>query len=158
MKNKFIIGGVIVIAFVVSLFFAVQNISMIFSVFRGGKETLMIGNDVFIVDVADSESLREKGLSGRLSLAKNEGMLFRYDTPVIPVFWMKGMNFPIDIVWVSEGKVVGWVSDVDPQKGAPESGLRRYSPAGYIDSAVEIPSGSVTRLNIAVGENVILKK
>jgi uncharacterized membrane protein (UPF0127 family) len=33
-------------------------------------------------------------------------MLFRFDTPGNYGFWMKGMRFPLDLVWIREGIVV----------------------------------------------------
>lgn len=158
MKNKVLIGVVIVAVFIISIFFAVSSVSKMVTLFKGEKSALRVGDDIFLVTVADDEAERERGLSGAASLGKNEGMLFKYDAPVIPVFWMRGMNFPIDIIWIADGKVVGWMTDLDPQKGAPESSLRRYSPPGFIDSALEVPAGTVINLNLSVGEAVSINK
>ena len=42
-----------------------------------------------------------RGLGYRDSLAWSHGMLFTYDEPGFRSFWMKGMRFDIDIVWIT---------------------------------------------------------
>ena len=154
MKNKFGIAGLIALIFVASIFLAVRSVVTLVSSFSGETERVRVGDDIFSVRVSDTESEREKGLSGSAPLEKNEGMLFVYDSPVIPTFWMKDMKFPIDIIWISKGRVVGWVTDLDPQRGASDSELRRYLPGQPIDSALEVPSGTVLDLDITLGDLV----
>ena len=43
---------------------------------------------------------------GRESLAYDEGMLFIYDEDIQPAFWMKNMNFPIDILFIGEDRLI----------------------------------------------------
>src|SRR4051812_1798797 len=54
-----------------------------------------------VVDLATTPTTREQGLSGRAALPENHGMLFVFDTPGVYPFWMKDMNFPIDMIWIS---------------------------------------------------------
>jgi uncharacterized membrane protein (UPF0127 family) len=56
--------------------------------------------------VADNQALREKGLSGMESLPEDTGMFFVFPLPGKYGFWMKDMNFSIDIIWISKsGKI-----------------------------------------------------
>ena len=41
---------------------------------------------------------QERGLSGTDSLADDQGMLFLFPTETEVSFWMKDMNYPIDII------------------------------------------------------------
>ena len=67
------------------------------------------------VDLAISQSEKSKGLGGRDALAEREGMLFVFDQIGKYPFWMKGMNFPIDIIWIDkEGVVVEVVENLAP--------------------------------------------
>jgi uncharacterized protein len=116
-----------------------------------------IAGKTFSVEVADEEEEREKGLSNRKTLGENEGMLFVFEYPTIPVFWMKDMKFPIDIVWISEGKVIGWVSNVLPEPGIRDEDLAVYSPPQLVDMILEIPSGTVSGQNIVEGDAVSVK-
>ena len=97
--------------------------------------------------VADTEVLREKGLSGRDSLCSNQAMLFVFDSDSMPGFWMKDMKFQIDIIWLDSNKrVVTIKSNADPAK-YPEV----YYPELDSRYVVEISSGLIKRLGIGVG-------
>ncbi|HEV2613770.1 MAG TPA: DUF192 domain-containing protein [Gammaproteobacteria bacterium] len=53
----------------------------------------------------------EQGLSGRKSLANNEGMLFVFPKEGFYPFWMKSMLFPIDIIWLDKNYKVVYVKE-----------------------------------------------
>src|SRR5690349_12394377 len=63
---------------------------------------ITIDNATFSVVVAKTPEEREKGLSGRDSLAQNSGMLFVFDHPDTYTFWMKGMKFPLDMIFIKD--------------------------------------------------------
>ena len=44
------------------------------------RTTVSISGSVFRVDIVDTEETRQKGLGGRSSLGKDEGMLFVFNT------------------------------------------------------------------------------
>ena len=67
---------------------------------------IQIGDATLRVEVADTDQKRVQGLSGRPSLAKNEGILFVFEEPGRYGFWMKDMNFSIDIIWIGQDKKV----------------------------------------------------
>lgn len=69
-------------------------------------KTLKIGDVVIDIDVAKTDTDREKGLSGREKLAENEGLLFIFEEEGDYGFWMKNMNFPIDIAWLDRNKKI----------------------------------------------------
>ncbi|NTV55642.1 MAG: DUF192 domain-containing protein [Candidatus Moranbacteria bacterium] len=71
-----------------------------------GKVSVMVDGREFSAEVADTPSSRELGLGGRDSLCASCAMLFRFDTPGNYGFCMKGMRFPLDLVWIREGIVV----------------------------------------------------
>jgi uncharacterized membrane protein (UPF0127 family) len=69
---------------------------------------VQIGAQRFAVEVAATAAARERGLSGRERLASASGMWFVLPEAGWPGFWMHGMNFPIDLIWVSpERRVAG---------------------------------------------------
>lgn len=65
---------------------------------------LSIGQTKVKAYIADTEALRQKGLSGRAELSDDEAMLFIFDRPGRYGFWMKDMMFPLDIIWMDEWK------------------------------------------------------
>ncbi len=64
-----------------------------------------IRENTFDVAVADTLVKRDRGLSGREPLLVNQGMYFIFPVALSYGFWMKEMNFPIDIVWIYKGQV-----------------------------------------------------
>ena len=75
-------------------------------VFQFPASTIRIGDAKLQVKIVDTDVLREKGLSLRASLEKNKGMLFVFEKPGTYGFWMKDMNFAIDIIWIGQDKKV----------------------------------------------------
>ncbi len=75
----------------------------------GGKE-----NHILHVLVADSKEERIQGLSYREQIPL-DGMLFIFPSSKKYAFWMKGMSFPLDIIWINEnGEVVGFKENALP--------------------------------------------
>ncbi len=67
------------------------------------------------VRVVDTPRERAQGLSGTTRLAPNEGMLFVFEEVGLHGFWMKDMNYAIDILWLNdEFKPVGVTENISP--------------------------------------------
>ena len=58
------------------------------------------------VELADTPQKQQLGLGHRDALPWNTGMYFPYEHPAIYTFWMKGMRFSIDIVWIRNGRII----------------------------------------------------
>ncbi|MBS3903024.1 MAG: DUF192 domain-containing protein, partial [Anaplasmataceae bacterium] len=71
-------------------------------------------------------------------------------------FWMRGMNFPIDMVWIREGKVVGVTADVQPEPGKAVYQLASYPPPEPVDMVLEIKAGEAERTNVKAGDIVVV--
>jgi uncharacterized protein len=109
-----------------------------------------IGNSLIEVAVASTPEERARGLSGRESLETGTGLLFIFDKPDIYAFWMKEMNFPIDIVWISsENRIIGIEHSV-----SPDSYPQTFSSSGPVKYVLEIPAGYSRAYNIDSGMQV----
>jgi uncharacterized membrane protein (UPF0127 family) len=119
-------------------------------------QTVTIGNKTIQVEIAKTETERAKGLSGRSSLGTDKGMLFVFDSKqVSPIFWMKDMIIPIDIIWISGDKIVKIDKSVPvPKPNAKDGALPKYSPGRPIDYVLEVSSGFSDTNNIKVGDSV----
>ena len=116
---------------------------------------LAAGKTVFSVEVADTPMSRMKGLSGHQPLGAKEGMLFVFTKPSSGSFWMQGMLFPLDFVWINNGKVVGVTENARPMK---ETGFMLYPPPQPVDRVLELNAGAVRRFRIKKGDVVSYKE
>lgn len=95
--------------------------------------------------IADTPALHEKGLSDR---AKPVSMLFLHKEKTLPVYWMKDMRFPIDLIWLDGETVVGLLSDLSPEN--PPTTL--YSPDVPVDRVLEVPAGFIKLHTLSIGD------
>ncbi len=102
------------------------------------------------VEVADTSAERAKGLSGRTGLKEEEGMLFVFPSLGRHAFWMKEMNFAIDIVWLGGDKQVVYVKE----NVLPESYPETFSPPEDAKYVLEAVSGFSARNNLKIGDAV----
>lgn len=113
-------------------------------------------NDVKIkVDVADTAKLRSQGFSGRDKLAEDEGMLFIFSESKKYQFWMKGVKFPLDFIYIQDARVVDIIKNVPTlAEGIDDSAVPRYQPAIPVNMVLEVNAGFVDRNNTKVGSQV----
>ena len=110
----------------------------------------------FGVDVADTPARRSLGLGQRDELARERGMWFDMGGTGSATFWMRGMRFPIDIVWISDDLVVTGVAErlSFPEPGTLDSALPLYSSGVPIRYVLEINAGLAEELGIGEGSVV----
>lgn len=111
-----------------------------------------IRNHIFVVDVAVGVLEQAKGLGGRKSLDDNRGMLFVYDHKEQFNFWMLGMQFSLDFVWIDGKTVVDITENVPPPVGMQKPAI--VKPAVPVDKILEINAGIVKKLGLKVGDTV----
>ena len=114
-----------------------------------GQMRVRVGRAEFNVDVANSSVSRARGLSGREPLREDEGMLFIFERPDTYSFWMKGMKFPLDIIWISDGRVVEISENLPP---AIFPNLKTYSPTQPVNMVLEVNAGTVRSRGIKLGD------
>ncbi len=120
------------------------------------KNTVTIGNATFNVELATTTVAEARGLSFRTSLGTDAGMLFIFGTPAVQNFWMKDMDFPLDMIWIGGGKVLGFVQNAVPQPGVMLWNLTIYSSPDGTNEVLEVNAGTVARENIKGGDTVQL--
>lgn len=117
------------------------------------KAKVILGGKIFVVDVAREPYQLKRGLGGRNSLSEFGGMLFRFPHPDIYPIWMKGMLFPIDIIWLENHRVVYIVKHANPPyRGAASEKIEIFWPSVYADEVLEVKAGTIDRFGITVGE------
>ncbi|OHA85158.1 MAG: hypothetical protein A2408_03460 [Candidatus Yonathbacteria bacterium RIFOXYC1_FULL_52_10] len=102
------------------------------------------------IEIVDTLSTREQGLSGRTTLGEREGMLFVFETAEVYRFWMKDMMFPLDIIWIGED----WrVVDIT-HNALPTSYPATFAPQTPARYVLEVPAGTAKRESFAIGDEV----
>jgi uncharacterized membrane protein (UPF0127 family) len=105
---------------------------------------------VLNVELATTEEERALGLGGRDALPADAGMLFDLGTTRVPRFSMRGMRFPIDMIWVGEDRrIVAVTADVPVD--VPGGPRRGYSPPQPVRYVLEVNAGDAARRGLAPG-------
>jgi len=108
--------------------------------------------------IADEPKEREAGLADYSSLPLGEGMLFVFDKSASYIFWMKDVEFAIDIIWIDETKkIVDIAPNVPPEPNKNEKELTRYKPKGDAKYVLEINAGLSALHNLQVGDQVLFE-
>ncbi len=141
MRQLIIIG--IILLFGVSAVFLLKKKDM-----EAERQTIRLGDQELSVEVADTIVKQVRGLSGRQPLKENEGMLFAYENPRVLSFWMRDMRFPIDIIWIDEGRdIVGIASNL-----SPDTFPQTFSSAVPVQYVLEVPAGWAELHGVAIGD------
>jgi uncharacterized membrane protein (UPF0127 family) len=107
------------------------------------------------VEVADTPRKQEKGLGERDRLAWDRGMYFEYAKPAFYAFWMKGMRFSIDLIWLRGGRIVDLHASVPFEPGGNGPTVR---PTVLVDAVLEVPAGTATASGWQVGDPVVFER
>ncbi len=109
-----------------------------------------ISGKIFEAEIADTMLKKAKGLSWRRALGEDKGMLFVFTKPGKYNFTMVGMNFPLDIIWISGNKIVDISKNIQPSKNGRLPAVA--SPLMKADKVLEISAGSAEKFNIKIGD------
>lgn len=104
------------------------------------------------VELAKTEEEIQKGLSNRASLEPDQGMLFVFNEPKIYKFWMRDMQFPLDMIWINNDKIVGIEKNI-PANFNHENPIF-YSPPEPAQYMLEVNAGFAEANNINIGNTV----
>lgn len=109
------------------------------------------------LEFADTALEREKGLSGRETLAAKTGMLFVFDSEGIYPFWMPDMKFSLDIIWLDgQNKIVHLEQNVPP--ATSEADLVQYTNTQLAKYVLEVNSGVVASNQLRVGDQLTYRE
>ena len=123
---------------------------------------VIVGSTTIVAEVADTEASRELGLSGRQRLDGGKGMLFVFEQRGNWGIWMKDMQFPIDILFISEtgeagvGSVVSIEKEVSPDTYR-EVPPRIFYPPLAVRYILELPAGYAEAHGLATGTEIVVQ-
>ncbi len=113
------------------------------------KYVLVAGQKIK-VDLAINQEEKNQGLSGRLSLDEGTGMLFIFENSARYAFWMKDMNFNIDIIWIGENFEIAYIK----KDAKPESFPEAFTPNRDAKYILEVPAGFSDKYNLKESDKV----
>jgi uncharacterized protein len=145
--NKIIIGFIIILVLVSG--YVLYQMSQV----PVPPSKVTINKQTFAVTVATTSAQQQEGLSGKKSLPQDQGLLFVFKNANRYPFWMKGMNFPLDIVFINNQKVISIIQNAPAPKGNADN-LPVYTPEGPVTHVLEINSELVKKYNIKKGDTV----
>src|SRR3989344_7973417 len=112
------------------------------------------GSD-FKLTTADNFIKRAIGLAWQKDVRDGaDGMLFAFKNKARRPFWMFGMRFDLDILWIDNDEVVGF------EKLVPHTGLvnqiRLHRSKEPVDKVLELKPGVIDFLEIEIGDKITI--
>jgi len=141
--NKIVIGILILTAAVMGYFYFRHPL--------GAK--VVIDGHTINVEVSVTEAEKEKGLGYLKSLPADSGMLFVYETKDRYGYWMKGMEFPLDYIWILDNTVVDLSPNI-PAPATPNEKPVSLAPKTAVNKVLEVNAGTIARDGIKIGDTV----
>jgi uncharacterized membrane protein (UPF0127 family) len=137
-KKIAIIVVICIIAFILAISFFTKP----------SKASLVVGSKIYYLAIADSDTAKEKGLGNKASMPRNTGMLFDYDAVGRQCFWMKDMQFPLDIIWTDADHKVTHIE----KSLKPDTYPKQYcANARYV---IELTAGQASAAGITTGQTL----
>lgn len=109
---------------------------------------VIVGEVTLSVEAVTSPESITLGLGQRDEIG-SDGMLFFLPEKRVANFWMHGMRFPLDMVWIDEGKIVGIEKDVPAPVDPSSTALPTYSSKVPVTHVLELPAGKADELGIS---------
>jgi uncharacterized membrane protein (UPF0127 family) len=103
------------------------------------------------VEIADSPEKQSQGLMFRKALFDNQGMLFVFNEPDKYAFWMKNVEFPLDIIWINQDKVI---IDIKACVLTCRDSCPALVPQEKAQYVLEVNAGFVEKNQIQIGDSV----
>ncbi len=115
---------------------------------------VIVGGEAIALEVTRTPQQQALGLMYRKSLPANRGMLFSFDQPRYPRFWMKNVEISLDMIFLRDGEVKAIAANVPPCTTTP---CPIYGPQTPIDQVIELRGGRASELGLKVGDRVTVE-
>lgn len=117
---------------------------------------IKVGSQVLVIEYAEGNEKIAKGLGGRNELAKDHGMFFVFPADGVHYFWMKGMNFPLDIIFLSSDyKIIDILYNAPP---CTETECPPFTPQEKFRYGLEVNAGWSRENNLKIGDQFEIVK
>jgi uncharacterized protein len=104
---------------------------------------------MFTAEIADTETLRERGLMFRHILPTDNAMLFDFGKPRPVAMWMKNTNISLDMLFIrADGTIAAIAENTVPQS------LDIVSVQEPVRGVLEVVAGTVKKLGLHTNDKV----
>lgn len=111
----------------------------------------------FVLELALDQKTRFQGLSDRIEISPDGGMLFVFPKPRRLEFVMRRCLVPIDLVYLGPGgRIITTHSMTVEPPDRPENQLHRYSSHYDAQFALELKGGTIQQLKLTAGTKINL--
>lgn len=139
------------IIFIIRITGLILAVGLIIYLYMNKKEykNIQIGDNKYKVEVVKEAKDQIKGLSDRTDMNNIDGMLFIYDKSEMQSFWMKGMRFDLDIIWINNGKVIGFEENISHQDQQTS-----YKSSESANMVLELETGRIKKDDLKVNDEI----
>ncbi|WP_413430714.1 DUF192 domain-containing protein [Brevundimonas phoenicis] len=107
------------------------------------------GEHKFMVEIADDDAERARGLMFRPPLEDDRGMPFQFQTASEQSFWMKNTPSSLDIIYIDpRGRIVSIASHATPNSEAP------IPSNGAANGVLELRAGRAGEIGAKPGDTI----
>ncbi len=116
---------------------------------------IVVGETPLTVELARTPDETSLGLGYRNGLEEGRGMLFIFPEASMRVFWMKGMRFCLDIIWIVDGQITGAAENACPDpEGTDDAERMRFPSTTPVTHVLEMPAGWLAEHGYGAGTPV----
>ena len=112
---------------------------------------IQIKDRLIQAEIAATTEEHYLGLSGRKELCADCGLLFSFPDRQERFFVMREMNFPLDIIFIDQNRIISLASDLLPEGKQPENIYASGEPVQFV---LELNGGYSAAYNFQVGDQV----
>ncbi|WP_427792138.1 DUF192 domain-containing protein [Brevundimonas diminuta] len=107
------------------------------------------GEHSFMVEIADDDASRQRGLMFRPPLPDDRGMLFQFPAATEQSFWMRNTPSSLDILYIDpQGRIVSIARHATPYSEAP------IPSNGAANGVLELRAGRADEIGARPGDQV----
>lgn len=113
--------------------------------------SVKIDGQTLQAEVAATPAAQYRGLSNRPALCATCAMIFLFPNEGLQQFVMRQMEFPLDIIFINEHRIIKIAPDLPPDGPGPEV---IYDSGGPADTVLEVNAGYAAKQGIKLGDYV----
>jgi len=112
--------------------------------------TVTLGTETLTLETVVSTEATAQGLSDRTKIPA-DGMLFVFPEADMRYFWMKNMNFPLDMIWLRDNTIISitYGAAIPPENEREFPGIS-YNSGQPADMAIEVEAGRAVSFSVGM--------